>query len=349
LPSIASETSRPRLSTLEDMDDAALLATRICDLPIRLEGTLLARRTKRLWRELQAHGIVALPHIWLSEEFFTPDGVLGFAVPFYLAHPRLMRLERAQMLEVEGAGESECRRIFRHEAGHCLDEAYAFHRRPQYRELFGDAHLEYPASYKPNPESQDHVIHLAGWYAQGHPVEDFAETFAVWLNPFADWRSDYGRWPVALRKLEYVDDLMREIAGKPPFEEDRTEAEPLHALTHTLQEHYEHKRAYFAWRWPANYDVDLRRIFSEDPKDADAPPATRFLRRKRAQLRTRIAEGTGVHAYAVDQLLRQMIARSQSLGLRVIDPPEVTTEKLLVLLTMQTASVVHVGYPKVAL
>ena len=69
----------------------------------------------------------------------------------------------------------------------------------------------------------------------------------------------------------------------------------------------------------------------------------------RGALRTRIAEGTGVHAYAVDQLLRQMIARAQSLGLRVIEQPDVTMQKLLVVLTMQTVGVVHAGFPKVAL
>lgn len=333
---------------LDRLDDAALLAMRICDLPIKLEG-VLAWRVGRLHRELKTRGIVALPHTWLSEEFFTPDGVLGFAIPFYLAHPRLMRLERAQMLEVEGAGEAECRRIFRHEAGHCLDEAYTLYRRDRYRELFGDAHQEYPTSYKPKPESRDYVINLAGWYAQGHPVEDFAETFAVWLNPYCDWRSDYQRWPLALRKLTYVDEIMREIAGKPPLRSDRHEVEPLRTLTQPLREHYAQKRAYFAWRWPANYDVELRRIFSEGSEKPDVPLATRFLRRKRVQLRHRIAEGTGVHAYTVDQLLRQMIARSQSLGLRVVDPPETATEKLLVSLTMQIATVIHSGYPKVAL
>jgi len=335
-------------SELDRLDDAALLAMRICDLPVRLEG-VLGWRVGRLHRELKTRGIVALPHTWLSEEFFTPDGVLGFAIPFYLAHRRLMRIERAQMLEVEGAGEAECRRIFRHEAGHCLDEAYAFYRRDRYQELFGDARQEYPTSYIPKPESRDYVINLAGWYAQGHPVEDFAETFAVWLNPYCDWRSDYQRWPLALRKLAYVDELMREIAGKPPVNADRHEVEPLHALTRSLREHYMQKRAYFAWRWSANYDVDLRRIFCDASEYPDAPLATRFLRRRRPQLRNRIAEGTGVHAYTVDQLLRQMIARSHNLGLRVVDPPEIATEKLLVSLTMQIATVIHSGYPKVAL
>ena len=191
-------------------------------------------------------------------------------------------------------------------------------------------------------------MNLANWYAQAHPVEDFAETFAIWLNPHVDWRSDYKGWP-ALAKLEYLDELMREIVGTAPTNADKSEVEPLSELRHTLAEHYAEKQKYFAWDWPANYDQDLRRIFSDEPQHAGAPPATRFLRRVRAHLRTRIADGTGVHAYAVDQLLRQMIARAQKLELRVIEPTAPTIEKLLVMLTMQTAGVVHAGYPKVPL
>jgi hypothetical protein len=333
---------------LETADDQTLLATRLRDLPVRIEGTLIERRVRRLHRELEAREIAALPHVYLSEEFFNAEGMVGFAVPFYLAHPRLMQLERRQMLEVEGAGESECRRIFRHEAGHALDEAYRFHERAGYAELFGDPAQPYPASYTPRVESREHVINLASWYAQAHPVEDFAETFAVWLNPYTDWRADYAHWP-AVRKLEYVDKLMREIAGKPPLISGKTEIEPLRTIQRTLGAHYTEKREYFAWSWPANYDQDLRRIFSEGSDDPEAPPASRYLRRVRTQLRTLIADGTGVHAYAIDQLLRQMIARAQELDLHVTDPHQVTIERLLVMLTMQTAGVLHKGVPKVAL
>ena len=333
---------------LEHADDETLLATCLRDLPVRIEGSLMERRVRRLYRELEARGIPVRPHVYLSEEFFNPDGMLGFALPFYLAHPRLMQLERSQMLEVEGAGESECRRIFRHEAGHALDEAYRLQERPGYAELFGDPTQPYPASYTPRVESREHVINLASWYAQAHPVEDFAETFAVWLNPYVDWRAAYAQWP-ALRKLEYVDRLMQEIAGKPPVVADKTEVEPLRVLRRTLGMHYAEKQKYFAWNWPANYDQDLRRIFSDGSEDGKAPPATRFLRRVRPQLRTLIADGTGVHAYAVDQLVRQMIARTQKLGLRVADPPALTIERLLVMLTMQTAGLLHQGVPKVAL
>jgi hypothetical protein len=333
---------------LEDASDETLLDARLNELPLRLENTLMARRIARLYRELAARNIVAMPHVWLSEEFFTPDKTLGFAVPFYLAHPRLMRLERSQMLECEGAGEAECRRILRHEAGHTLDEAYGLHTRLRYRQLFGNPGKPYPTSYSPRVDSRNHVVNLAGWYAQSHPVEDFAETFAIWLNPYIDWRTTYKDWP-ALAKLEYVDELMHEIAGRAPAISEYSEIEPLASLEHTLKEHYAAKRAHFAWTWPANYDQDMRRIFSDDPKDAALPLATRYLRRVRAQLRTRIAEGTGIHAYVIDQLLRQMIARAQSLGLRVSDSPDVTMEKLLVMLTLQTTGVLREGLPKVSL
>jgi hypothetical protein len=343
-----AQSRRGAAVDLDNAPDEALLGARLCDLPVRLHGTLMARRVARLHRELASRNIVAVPHVWLAEEFFAPDRVLGFAVPFYLAHPRLMRLERSQMFECEGAGEAECRRILRHEAGHAIEEAYRLNARPRYIELFGSPDDPYPDNYKPRVDSRDHVINLAAWYAQAHPVEDFAETFAVWLNPYTDWRTTYRNWP-ALEKLIYVDELMREIAGRQPLVARRAAVEPLSSLRHTLKEHYAAKRAHFAWAWPANYDQDLQRIFSDDPKDADAPPATRYLRRVRADLRARISDGTGVHAYAVDQLLRQMIARAQSLGLRVIDTPDVTMQKLLVLLTMQAAGLVHAGFPKVAL
>jgi hypothetical protein len=333
---------------LDDASDETLLALRLCELPIELGQTLMARRVHRLHRELAARNIVARPHVWLAEEFFTPHRVPGFAVPFYLAHPRLMRLERAQMFECEGAAEAECRRILRHEAGHALDEAYGFSKRSRYVQLFGDPNLPYPDTYKPRVNSRDHVINLAGWYAQAHPVEDFAETFAVWLDPYTDWRRNYESWP-ALEKLAYVDGLMRGIAGQAPRNARRTEVDPLSSLRHTLREHYAAKRAHFAWTWPANYDQELRRIFSDDPKDADAPTAARYLGRMRGELRSRIADGTGVHSYAVDQLLRQMIARAQNLGLRVTEAPDVTMQKLLVLLAMQTSDVLRTGFPKVAI
>ena len=105
------------------MSDEQLLGMRFCDLKLNYERTPLARRVRRLYRELDKRGIAFRPHVWLSEEWFSPDGVPGIAAPFYLAHPRLERLERRMMRHVEGGSAESAMRILRHEAGHAIDTA----------------------------------------------------------------------------------------------------------------------------------------------------------------------------------------------------------------------------------
>ncbi len=146
-----------------------------------------------------------------------------------------MKLERKQMLEVEGGTDPECMRILRHEAGHALDTAFRLHFKRQWRELFGSFAQPYPDFYKPKPKSRNYVLHLRAWYAQAHPAEDFAETFAVWLTPRSRWRRRYKGWP-ALRKLEYIDDVMQELAGTKPRNRTRTKVEPLSSLKNYICE-----------------------------------------------------------------------------------------------------------------
>src|ERR1019366_8692110 len=215
--------------------------------------------------ELQARGIRLRPHAWMSSEWFSPADVPGIAIPFYLAHPRLMKLEKKMMLEVEGGTWSECMAILRHEAGHAVQHAYQLHRRREWQKLFGKSSTKYPESYRPNPASKKYVQHLRRWYAQSHPDEDFAETFAVWLRPRSNWRTRYAGWP-ALKKLEYVDELMGEIAGERPPVTTRERVDPLPKLSQTLGEHYQKKQAFYAFKPPKTYDRDLSHLFSADPR-----------------------------------------------------------------------------------
>ena len=131
------------------LSDEHLLDMRICDLNLTIKGSFLEPHIRRLYSELNERSIRFKPHVWLSEEWFSPDGVPGIAIPFYLAHPRLMKLERKQMLEVEGGTDTECMRILRHEAGHALDTAYRLHFRARWRTLFGSFAQPYPDFYKP--------------------------------------------------------------------------------------------------------------------------------------------------------------------------------------------------------
>ncbi|MGH7962923.1 MAG: putative zinc-binding metallopeptidase, partial [Candidatus Binatia bacterium] len=174
------------------------------------------------------------PHVWLSHDWFSPEGIPGIAIPFYLAHPRLMRLERSQMREVEGGSREECVKIVRHECGHALQHAYQLQRRRRWQQLFGKSSQQYPHSYQPNPASRHYVQHLRLYYAQSHPDEDFAETFAVWCQPRAIWRKRYLGWP-ALKKLAYVDALMEELKQTPLLVHTRKQLDPLSTIQKTLR------------------------------------------------------------------------------------------------------------------
>src|SRR5204863_2668917 len=260
-----------------DWPDEKLIVLRMCQLGVSIEHSVLADRIAALQRELEERGLVHFkPHFWLSDEWFSPDGVPGVAIPFYLAHPRLERLERAYMLEVEGGTEQWCMRILRHEAGHAIDNAYKLRQRRRRQQVFGPSYRAYPEYYTPKPYSKSFVLHLDSWYAQSHPDEDFAETFAVWLNPQSDWRARYGDWP-AVKKLEYMDELMKELAGHPPRRVSRRKLAPLPSLQKTLRQHYDRKRAHYGYEYPNFYDRDLRRMFvAAADAGKGSPPATRF-------------------------------------------------------------------------
>src|SRR4029077_4940719 len=59
---------------LDRMTDRQLLDLRLCDLPIRIRGTRLEQRIEKLYRELESRSLRFRPHVWLGEEWFTPDG-----------------------------------------------------------------------------------------------------------------------------------------------------------------------------------------------------------------------------------------------------------------------------------
>lgn len=340
--------SKRRRHPWADLDDEALLDVRLCDLKLTIPDTPLEHRLERLNDELAARGLRFRPHAWLSSEWFSPDGVPGIGIPFYLAHPRLARLEEKQMLEVEGGSEAQAMRILRHEAGHCIDTAYRLHRRKAWRETFGKYSTPYPASYRPRARSRDYVLHLRGWYAQAHPAEDFAETFAVWLTPRSRWRQQYATWP-ALAKLTFVDELMREIADQPAAVHNRQRVEPLSHLRMTLREHYRRKRRRYADDLPEVYDADLRRLFSDDPKYRGQPTAASFLRRIRPELRQRVADWSNTHPYTIDQVLGEMIDRCRKLKLRLARPPREARLEAMLMVTVQTMMFLHSGHYRVAL
>ena len=298
------------------LSDEKLLEIRFCDLKLSIERSPLAARVKRLYSELEHRGIDFRPHVWLSEEWFSPDGVPGIAVPFYLAHPRLERLERRIMREAEGGNARWLMRILRHEAGHALDNAYRLRRRKVWRDVFGPASLPYPHRYRARPGSRRYVHHLGEWYAQSHPTEDFAETFAVWLKPNSDWRRTYVGWP-AFHKLRLVDDLMTSIRDAKAPVRNRTRIEPIESDTRTLADHYRRKLARHQHYRRGLADDLLRKIFSAERASARSVRACTFLRALKPRMIGAIAREAGVERYSVQQIVRMVIERSERLKLYV--------------------------------
>ena len=330
------------------LSDEKLLEVRMCDLKLSIEGTELEPRIAQLNAELDARGLAFRPHYYLSDEWFTPDGVPSVAIPFYLAHPRLAKLEKAEMLEVEGGDPESCLRILRHEAGHAIDNAYQLQRRRTRRRLFGNPGTEYPEYYTPKPYSKSFVQHLDHWYAQSHPDEDFAETFAVWLDPNAMWAQTYAGWP-AQKKLEYMDRLMRELSRARPRVTSKRQVDPLRRLKKTLREHYRGKREHYGLDHPDFYESDLLNLFSDAPQYARNMSAARFVRRIRREVRGTVASFTDSYQYTIDQLLEKIIERCRELNLRLTDSEASTKIDFMVFLTVQTMNYLHSGRHRVAL
>ena len=145
------------------------------------------------------------PRFYLSTEWGVPFDTVAIAIPFYLARPDLTALHAERVGHVEGFDRADILRYLRHEMGHVVNYAYRLYDDEEWVEQFGSITQPYVEEYRPEPFSRRYVRHLPGWYAQKHPDEDWAETFAVWMTPGLDWRTEYGGWPEALAKLEYCD------------------------------------------------------------------------------------------------------------------------------------------------
>lgn len=324
-----------------DLPEEALLELPVKSLKVRLEGTWLADCLRDVNAELKAKGILLKMHGWLSDEWFSPTETPGVAFPFYLAHPRLMRLERKMMLEVEGGTRRECMQLLRHEAGHVVEYAFGLHKRKRFQRLFGRANARYPDRYKADPSSTKYVQHLRRWYAQCHPDEDFAETFAVWLTPRSAWRKRYAEWPKALEKLEYIDELMAEIAGEKPLPQKRFQVDPLGKLNGTLAEHYAAKRKRYAIETPTVFDRELRKMFPADARKPNAPHASSIIRNNRGRIIRAVAKRSGEFPLALDAAIDDMIVRAKALKLR---SPRAETIVRAEITAMLSSKAIHTHY-----
>ena len=318
---------------LATLPEEQLLDLRICDLSLAIEGTWLEKCVAQLHREMKSRGIVFQPHCYLADEWLTPEDEPVIGIPFYLAHPRLVELEKKMMLEAEGETESWCMKLLRHEAGHAISYAYQLHKKRNWKTVFGSSTAPYEDTYRFRPYSRSFVRHLDYYYAQYHPDEDFGETFAVWLTPNLDWRKQYRGWK-ALDKLLFVDQLMTGIAGKaPPVQRGRPYWKAA-KIKSTLRRFYKRRRFAQAENYPDFHDQNLRRMFVEGRAQGETRrPVANILNAYRKTLLISVAGWTRERRFMVNEVFKAITQRARALHLVTEDPEPVVVLQLATYLT----------------
>ena len=324
------------------MSDEKLLSVKLCELDLKIEGTWIEACVQRLYKELSDKGITLHVPCYLADEWLCPDGEPAIGIAFFIAHPRLRKLENNMMLEVEGGTKEECMKLLRHEMGHAINYAYLLHKRKQWKRLFGEFSAEYGDRYKYRPYSKSFVHHLGEWYAQYHPDEDFAETFAVWLDPESNWKERYKGWK-ALEKLKYVDSLMEEIAQKVPKKASGEKFWAASKLKTTLRTYYKKKQRMYAEQYSDFHDAQLIKICPESTDSKHAQKAYKLIRCRRKEILDQVTLWTGEKKYRVNDLLKDLIARSKELGLETDANEADVAVKTAIYVTAQIMNYLYTG------
>ncbi len=329
---------------LFNFSDADILKMRFKDLKIQTSDTEVEEAIRQLYVELAAKGLSFKPQIYFGDEWFSPEGMNAISVPFYLAHPRLKQLEQNIMMDVEGGTLESFMKLLRHEAGHCFDHCYRFSKRKKWSQIFGSPHLEYePETYRPQPYSKSYVKHLDRWYAQAHPDEDFAETFAVWLDDSKDWKKEYSKWPVALAKLQYLDHLAQESQKLKLLDEKGRLPSQVIKLSTTLEKYYLKRRRDQADDYPDFYDSDLSFIFNGDLKLKRDLSASRFMHRHRKSIVATVAWATSERKFTIDSLVKRLKDRCDKLELKLGKTETQTTMEVASFLTSLVKNYLFTG------
>jgi hypothetical protein len=320
-----------------------LLKSRICDFNLLVEGSAVEPYVQRLYRELQAKRLSFRPDVYATDSWGCPDEVPVIGMPFYLFDKRLTRIEEEQTGEVEDS--QHIMALLRHEAGHAINYAYRLYEAPEWVLTFGPFAKPYRDAFRPNPLSRAFVRHLVHHqygrtYAQKHPDEDFAETFAVWLTPRAGWRRRYRNWP-ALRKLRYVDRMMRSLRRVPPACTGGELCTPAEEMDILLAEHYGQRAERYRAAAQGYVDDKLREVFPP-VHGRELLPVSHLIRKHSEALANRVAQWSELAEEEVHAILSKLEVRAKALHLRF--RRNQLAAKLLDLTSLATALAMDFAY-----
>jgi hypothetical protein len=327
----------------------ALLNTPVCNLELKFEDTLLNRCLQKLYSELSLKKLLFRPRYYFTcggDEWGCPDRVPIMGIPFHLADNRLVRIERE--MGYTTYDRRDLMFLLRHETGHAINYAYELYNTPDWREHFGEFERTYPANFKFkfNPFSRNYVRSQGEpkYYAQAHPDEDFAETFAVWLTPRSNWRVAYRNWP-SLKKLEYVDMVMRQLRGKKPHVVTGPLDSPYSSKTYTLIEYYGEDIDNFKDKALGIYDNDLRKIFPLSSNGHRRYIAAKdLIRKNRRFLIETISSWTGAREKVVAPVILKFFQRCRELQLTLpLDDEPYRLASLTALGTTVVMNYLHTG------
>jgi hypothetical protein len=299
--------------------ESNLWSTPIRDLGLTIEGTRLEPILAEFEGELVQCGITRVrPRFYLSTEWGVPFETIAIAIPFYLAHPDLTALHAERVGHVEGFDRADILRYLRHEMGHVINYAYRLYDQEEWVKQFGSITQPYFEEYRPEPFSRRYVRHLPGWYAQKHPDEDWAETFAVWMTPALDWRAEYGGWPVAYAKLTYCSRTMATLRSQDPVVTNSELDEDVADIEYSLDQYYG-RDTDSPGELPPGLDGALRAIFEDlgNPEGGfqdSLRPAAGLIRRIEPELMANIFRWTGHFPERTRVLLRYLAERADQLG-----------------------------------
>src|SRR5262249_1543420 len=293
-----------------------LLNTHVCDLGLTIEGSPMETHIHRLYRELTAKGLDFQPEVYATDGWGCPDEVPVIGVPFYLMDKHLAQIEEEQTGEIENG--QLIMMLLRHEAGHAINYAYRLYKQAEWVEMFGSFSRPYRDSFRPNPFSRQFVRHIVHHqygrtYAQKHPDEDFAETFAVWLTPRSGWRRRYRNWP-ALRKLRYVDALMKRIRGERAKCTRGPLCTPVEGMDMLLAEHYGARAERYRAVAQGYVDDKLGEVFPQI-RGRTLLRAAELLRTHHEDLLSRVTRWSNLDVEEVRTLLTKLEDRAEILDL----------------------------------